>query len=108
MLGGILWIALGVLSAPLRVVCFNGHWCGACAAQAPAWQRFARAHTEAVLVDVDQPQSSAYRRYGFLWEKERSMPLTVWVSGDRILEQHAGVLSLTELQRITRHWGHQL
>ena len=98
----LLLMAAPVAAQPLKIVYFSGEYCGACAAMEPVWQQFARGRQDAVYVDIDQTDSSAYQRYGRFYEREREMPVVCWIRGQRLLARRAGLTSLAELQRRTR------
>lgn len=94
-----MWLAV-------TVVYFSGQWCGPCAAMEPVWQEFSRGRKNAVYVDVDKPESPAYKRYGKLWEGERTMPTVVWLSSSgKLLERRSGLLGLRELQSTSARWA---
>ena len=94
---------------PGTVVLFSGPWCGACVAMEPVWKRFVaeyRGPLRLVYVNVDQPESEAYRRYAPLWESDRQMPQVCWLDGrGRLCERRPGLVTLEQLrQRSGQVW----
>jgi thiol-disulfide isomerase/thioredoxin len=85
------------------VICFSGAWCGPCVSQKAHWDEFVRNYkgpAQLVYVDVDENESPAYRRFGKLWEKERHVPLVVWLdSKGQAVHQESGSTPTRELLR---------
>ena len=87
------------------VICFSGAWCGPCVSQKAHWDEFVRNYqgpAQLIYVDVDESQSPAYRRFGKLWEKERQVPIILWLDENgKVVHQANGSVPADQLLRST-------